>query len=309
MSHIFTAQYFRREYLHRVAEGELLPKWSDSTAISMLILQMNKPRKQGCDFGAFSFFDIKWLDFLSGIFCLDEQIETSETGLQIKVIDEQSCYECLKSFVEQIKNPEIKISILKFFLLDEFKTEILEKNYIAYRNSSEMIQEQCAIVLGEVNRAIHGSVAPDLANLPDDYGDFEEAESEKSKNGNKQIIDFNGAPHVLELYQLPTEEGYITSVSNAQSHITPPPTKFSYIKSDDPIKIKEIEDTIAIYVRGNKPSELCKYLFQNEGILFLKLPQHADTIFSCIIDRWGDLNRITPKGLRTAWNRHHPVRA
>lgn len=83
--------------------------------------------------------------------------------------------------------------------------------------------------------------------------------------------------------------------------------KFSYIKSDDPDVIKEIEATMAIYVRGNNPSELCIYLFENEGTLFLKMPKHADTIFSCITDRWGDQNHITKKGLRTAWDRHRPV--
>ena len=70
---------------------------------------MNKPRKQGCDFGEYSFYDVKWSDFLSGIFSLEEQIETSETGLQIKVIDEQSCYNCLKHFVEQM-NTKILVS-------------------------------------------------------------------------------------------------------------------------------------------------------------------------------------------------------
>lgn len=82
-----------------------------------------------------------------------------------------------------------------------------------------------------------------------------------------------------------------------------PPAKFPYIKSDAPDEIKAIEDTLAIYVRGNKPSELCKYLFENEGSLFMKMPKHADTIFSCIIDRLGDQNQITKDGLRTAWRR------
>lgn len=205
MSHTFTKESFRREYLQRVAEGEMLPKWLDSTAVSMLIQQMNKPRKEGCDFGEYSFYDIKWSDFLSGIFSLEERIETNETGLQIKVIDEQSCYDCLKHFIEQIKKPELKISIMEFLLKDEFRREVLEKDYDAYRNSSHMIQEQCAIVLGDVNRAIQGFIAPDLANLPDDYGEKEEDTKTPNKS-NKVLVNINGQPHVLDLYYLPTEK-------------------------------------------------------------------------------------------------------
>lgn len=85
------------------------------------------------------------------------------------------------------------------------------------------------------------------------------------------------------------------------------PVKFQYIKSDNPDEIKEIEDTLTIYVCSNKPSELCKYLFDNEGLLFMKMPKHADTIFSCIIDRWGDQNQITKDGLRAAWRRLRPA--
>lgn len=220
MSHTFTKESFRKEHLQRVANGEVLPKWSDSTAISMLIQQMNKPRKQGCDFGEYSFFDIKWSDFLSGIFSLEEQIETSETGLQIKVIDEQSCYDCLKHFIEQIKKPELKISILEFLLKDEFRREVFEKDYDAYRNSSHMIQEQCAIVLGDVNRAIQESIAPDLANLLDDYGELEEIPDMPSV-GTKSIIYNNGEPQVLEIYQVPEgKEKMETHTQNVKMSIT-----------------------------------------------------------------------------------------
>lgn len=83
--------------------------------------------------------------------------------------------------------------------------------------------------------------------------------------------------------------------------------KFQYIKSENPVEIKEIEDTTAIYVCGNKPSELCKYLFQNEGSLFKKMPVKADVVYGCIMDRWGDENQISSKGLRAAWSRHQPA--
>lgn len=85
------------------------------------------------------------------------------------------------------------------------------------------------------------------------------------------------------------------------------PAKFLYIRSDNPAEIKDIEDTMRIYIAGNKPSELCTYLFENEGQLFKKMPKHADVVFSCISDRWGDENIITKKGLRTAWNRLYPA--
>lgn len=85
------------------------------------------------------------------------------------------------------------------------------------------------------------------------------------------------------------------------------PLKFQYIKSENPVEIKEIEDTMAIYVCGNKPSELCKYLFQNEGSLFKKMPVKADVVYGCIMDRWGDENQISSKGLRAAWSRHQPA--
>lgn len=80
--------------------------------------------------------------------------------------------------------------------------------------------------------------------------------------------------------------------------------KFQYIKSNDPSKIKEIEDTMAIYIRGNRPSELCRYLFQNVGNLFLDMPKHSDVIYTCINDHWGNENKITKPGLKVAWKRH-----
>lgn len=88
------------------------------------------------------------------------------------------------------------------------------------------------------------------------------------------------------------------------SSLATPAAKFIYIKSDDPAEIKDIEDTMAIYVCGNKPAELCKYLFQNEGSLFQKLPLKADVLYGYLTDHWGKQNRITKKGLRTAWSRH-----
>lgn len=83
-------------------------------------------------------------------------------------------------------------------------------------------------------------------------------------------------------------------------------TKFVYIKSDNPAEIKEIENTMAIYVCGNKPAELCKYLIKHEGSLFQKLPIKSDVLYGCITDRWGEQNHITKKGLRTAWHRLRP---
>lgn len=100
---------------------------------------------------------------------------------------------------------------------------------------------------------------------------------------------------------------HTASATQSQEDTPAAPIKFRYIISDNPAEIKEIEDTMSIYICSNNPSELCTYLFENEGTIFHKMPIHADTIFSHITDRWGDQNRILKTGLRTAWKRHRPA--
>lgn len=79
--------------------------------------------------------------------------------------------------------------------------------------------------------------------------------------------------------------------------------KFRYIKSNDPQEVETIEETIAIYVKNNQPAELCKYLFNNESLLFLKMPAKSVPIFDEIVRIWPNENKISNKSLRQAWNR------
>lgn len=79
--------------------------------------------------------------------------------------------------------------------------------------------------------------------------------------------------------------------------------KFRYIISNDPQEVETIEETIAIYVKNNQPAELCKYLFNNESLLFLKMPAKSVPIFDEIVRIWPNENKISNKSLRQAWNR------
>lgn len=79
--------------------------------------------------------------------------------------------------------------------------------------------------------------------------------------------------------------------------------KFSYIKSNDPQEVEATEETIAIYVKNNHPTELCKYLFNNENILFHTLPVNSISIYNEIERIWGKENQIKKQSFNQAWNR------
>lgn len=79
--------------------------------------------------------------------------------------------------------------------------------------------------------------------------------------------------------------------------------KFRYIISNDPLEVETIEKNIAIYVKNNQPTELCKYLFNNEYILFLKMPVKSVSIYNEIERIWGKENQIKLPSLNQAWNR------
>lgn len=78
--------------------------------------------------------------------------------------------------------------------------------------------------------------------------------------------------------------------------------KFSYIKSDIPSDIREIESTILIHIRAGHATELLHYFFDNPD-LFLKMPVRATSLYSEIDEYWKSENKITPKSFTTAWNR------
>ena len=168
MSKPLSYSYFQKQYMQRVAAGELFIPEPVSPAVDMFVAELNKSPKGDADFSIYKLDDIEWGDFLGEIFSSEEKLERTETGFEYRAIVEDACAQSLRTFIGKIKKVETKLALLKFFLTDDFRQNVLNKGYCAYGSSADMIQLQCAKLMGEINRSLHGEVAPDLADITDD---------------------------------------------------------------------------------------------------------------------------------------------
>lgn len=208
MSKSLSYSYFQKQYMQRVAAGELFIPEPESPAVDMFIAELNKSPKGDADFSIYKLDDIEWGDFLGDIFSSEEYRDHTETGFEYRAIVEAACAQTLRTFIGKIKKVETKLALLKHFMSDDFRQNVLTKGYCAYGSSADMIQLQCAKLMGEINRSLHGEVAPDLANLPDDYGEDEPepASASKSNMSKGHVFNYNGVPCLFEVYELPQKQ-------------------------------------------------------------------------------------------------------
>lgn len=212
MSKPLSYSYFQKQYMQRVAAGELFLPEPESPAVDMFIAELNKSPKGDADFSLYKLDDIEWGDFLGDIFSSEEYRDHTETGFEYRAIAEDACAESLRSFIGRIKRVDTKLALLKFFITDDFRQNVLSKSYCAYGSSADMIQLQCAKLMGEINRSLRGEVAPDLADIVDELAEDAGDEPVNNEQDIKKIIAslptkkmiVNGK--VMEIYQLPKDE-------------------------------------------------------------------------------------------------------
>ena len=212
MSKPLSYSYFQKQYMQRVAAGELFIPEPVSPAVDMFVAELNKSPKGDADFSIYKLDEIEWSDFLGDIFSSEEKLERTGTGFEYRAIVEDACAQSLRTFIGKIKKVETKLALLKFFLTDDFRQNVLNKGYCAYGSSVDMIQLQCAKLMGEINRSLHGEVAPDLADITDDIAADAGDEPVNSEQDIKKIIDSLPTKKMLinekvvEIYQLPKDE-------------------------------------------------------------------------------------------------------
>lgn len=213
MSKSITYKNLHSEYHALMANGAILPDWTDERAAEMLIYKLNRQADSIVEGGStFLTDEIEWSDFLPYIFSGVENLERTETGFEYRAIVEDACAQSLRTFIGKIKKVETKLALLKFFLTDDFRQNVLNKGYCAYGSSADMIQLQCAKLMGEINRSLHGEVAPDLADITDDIAADAGDEPVNSEQDIKKIIDSLPTKKMLinekvvEIYQLPKDE-------------------------------------------------------------------------------------------------------
>ena len=213
MSKSITYKNLHSEYHALMANGAIMPDWTDERAAEMLIYKLNRQADSIVEGGStFLTDDIEWGDFLGEIFSSEEKLERTGTGFEYRAIVEDACAQSLRTFIGKIKKVETKLALLKFFLTDDFRQNVLNKGYCAYGSSADMIQLQCAKLMGEINRSLHGEVAPDLADITDDIAADAGDEPVNSEQDIKKIIDSLPTKKMLinekvvEIYQLPKDE-------------------------------------------------------------------------------------------------------
>lgn len=212
MSKPLSYSYFQKQYMQRIAAGELFIPEPDSPAVDMFIAELNKVPQGDADFSVYKLDDIEWGDFLGDIFSSEEYRDHTETRFEYRAIVEDACEQSLRTFIGKIKKVDTKLALLKFFMSDDFRQNVLSKGNCAYGSSADMIQLQCAKLMGEINRSLHGEVAPDLTNVTDNLAANAGDEPVNNEQDIKKIIAslptkqmmVNGK--VVEIYQLPKDE-------------------------------------------------------------------------------------------------------
>lgn len=220
MSKSITYKNLHSEYHALMANGAILPDWTDERALEMLTYKLNRLGSTFLEEAEFINDVIQWQDFLPYIFSDEEVCETDETGFVSRTIDKDACEKQLRKFIGQIKNPTLSLELLYYFASDSFIDNVLNRGYIIYRGCGDYIKGLCAKLMGEINRSHHTQTIDDLANLGSDYGSSIPDSAKKQKLPLKTITYIDGAPHVMEIYEV----GNSKTPQNMQNRKTATPS-------------------------------------------------------------------------------------
>ena len=120
MSKSITYKNLHSEYHALMANGAILPDWTDERALEMLTYKLNRLGSTFLEEAEFINDVIQWQDFLPYIFSDEEVCETDETGFVSRTIDKDACEKQLRKFIGQIKNPTLSLELLYYFASDSF---------------------------------------------------------------------------------------------------------------------------------------------------------------------------------------------
>ena len=220
----------------------------------------------------------------------------------------------LEDFSNKFSSLELRLKIMYYI-------NININNIWSYIYDIEFIENECCRIiyktLNELEQAKYDYMPrPDFKKLLDDPNFLKEKTPsrrwrEKQIKIIEDVIQIINAPVQEEaeeqmIVEQPIKEEQqekAVFVHEETSILPEKRDKFSYIKSNDPQEVETIEETIAIYVKNNHPTELCKYLFNNENILFHTLPVNSISIYNEIERIWGKENQIKKQSFNQAWNR------
>lgn len=219
----------------------------------------------------------------------------------------------LEKFSESFKSREVRIKVMYYI---HENVENIWDNI-----KSDSIQDYCARIINKniievENEDYQGMPRPDFKKLIFGPNFFKEKtpsrrwREEQIKNVEDAIQTINtpvqeeAEEHMIVEQPIKEEKQEETVFGHAETSILPEKSeKFRYIISNDPQEVETTEKNIAIYVKNNQPTELCKYLFNNENKLFHKMPVKSVSIYHEIERIWGKENKIKLPSLNQAWNR------
>ena len=220
----------------------------------------------------------------------------------------------LEDFSNKFSSLELRLKIMYYI-------NININNIWSYKYDIEFIENECCRIinktLNELEQAKYDYMPrPDFKKLLDDPNFLKEKTPsrrwrEKQIKIIEDVIQIINAPVQEEaeeqmIVEQPIKEEQqekAVFVHEETSILPEKREKFRYIKSNDPQKVESIEENIAIYVKNNQPTELCKYLFNNVNELFLMLPVNSISIYNEIERIWGKENQIKKQSFNQAWNR------
>ena len=217
----------------------------------------------------------------------------------------------LEEFSESFKSREVRIKVM-YYIHENVKA--IWDNIIA-----DSIQDHCARIINKNIREVENEdyqdmPRPDFKKLIFDPNFFKEKTPSRRWCEEHNLDIVSAIPAIESPEQEKVEDEVIVEqpqtmelqdVTAEPEDTTKMPTreKFRYIISDAPDQINEIEKALAIYVKANRPSDLCNYILSNKGKKFVDIQYKASGILEEIERIWPNENKITDVGLRQALKR------